>query len=532
MRNIQCRYYFPILLLLVFSSNIFATSFQSRPNIIFIMTDDHTKQAMSAYGSNLIETPNLDRIANEGIRFDKSFVTNAICSPSRAVALTGKYSHINGVKDNRDIFDGKQQTLQQLLQSAGYQTSMIGKWHLKSKPTGFDIWNILPGQGAYYNPDFITEQGTVKHHGYVTELITDFAIETITQRDKSKPFAMMYFHKAPHRNWMPDIEDLGAFNDIDFPLPDTFFDDYHGRSAAAKNQDMRVEDMYSSFDMKLHVEEETNTGGNANWDALSEWNTVYSGMTKGQRLAWDNAYESDNKKFKDAKLTGVELAIWKYQRYIRDYLLTVKSVDDNVGRLLKYLDKSGLSNNTIIVYTSDQGFYLGEHGWFDKRFMYEESFGMPLAIRYPKMIKAGLVSDDLVMNLDLAPTLLDLAGVKIPKDMQGLSLKGIMQNGRLEDKQTTGEWRDSVYYHYYEFPHGWHSVNRHRGVRTDRYKLIHYYDINEWELYDLDLDPKELNNIYADKKQRSTVLLLKNELSSLRALYGDVNGSSRSEKRP
>jgi len=521
MNIISTLYYFLTIFLVFFTNDLYAKKLDIRPNIIFIMTDDHTKQAMSAYGGSLMKTPNLDRIANEGMRFDKSFVTNAICSPSRAVALTGKYSHVNGVKDNRDVFDGKQQTFPKMLQSAGYQTSMIGKWHLKSKPTGFDIWKILPGQGAYYNPEFITDEGTVKHHGYVTELITDFAIKTIEQRDKSKPFAMMYFHKAPHRNWMPDIEDLGKFNHTEFPLPETFFDDYRTRSAAVKDQDMRVEDMYSSFDMKLHVDEETNSGGNPDWDALSEWNTIYNGMTKSQRQAWDNAYESDNNQFKVAKLTGVELAIWKYQRYIRDYLLTVKSVDDNVGRMLNYLDESGLSDNTIIVYTSDQGFYLGEHGWFDKRFMYEESFGMPLAIRYPNMIKAGLVSDDLVMNLDLAPTLLDLAGVEIPKDMQGLSLKGIMQSDGLGPKVTAGEWRDSIYYHYYEYPHGWHSVNRHRGVRTDRYKLIHYYDIKAWELYDLDADPKELNNIYDDKSHQDTILLLKSELRNLMTLYGD-----------
>jgi arylsulfatase A-like enzyme len=506
---------------MIFSNNLYAKKIDDRPNIIFIMTDDHTKQAMSAYGGTLMKTPNLDRISNEGIRFDKSFVTNAICSPSRAVALTGKYSHINGVKDNRDIFDGEQQTFPKILQSAGYETSMIGKWHLKSKPTGFDIWKILPGQGAYYNPEFITEEGTVKYHGYVTELITDFAIETLDQRDKSKPFAMMYFHKAPHRNWMPNIKDLGTFNTIEFPLPKTFFDDYRTRSDAVKQQDMRIENMYSSFDMKLHVDKETYSGGNPDWDALSEWNTIYNGMSKGQRIAWDNAYEKDNNKFKADKLAGVELAIWKYQRYIRDYLLTVKSVDDNVGRMLDYLDKSGLSDNTIIVYTSDQGFYLGEHGWFDKRFMYEESFGMPLVVRYPNMIKPGLVSYDLVMNLDLAPTLLDLAGVKIPNDMQGRSLKGIMEADNEKLKVQLGEWRDSVYYHYYEYPHGWHSVNRHRGIRTERYKLIHYYDIKAWELYDLETDPDELNNIFQEKSHEDIVVSLKSKLKHLMKLYAD-----------
>jgi arylsulfatase A-like enzyme len=498
-------------------SGVQASADRERPNIIFIMTDDHTKQAMSAYGGELLHTPNLDKIANEGIRFDKSYVTNAICAPSRAVALTGKYSHINGVKDNRDIFNGKQNTFPKLLQSAGYQTYMIGKWHLKSDPTGFDYWNILPHQGEYYNPHFRSAKGKKQYEGYVTNIVTDFAISAIDERDTSKPFAMVYSHKAPHRNWMPSPEDVGAFNDVEFPLPDNFFDDYKNRASAAKNQDMEIIDMFSSFDMKLHVDKETNTGGNPNWDAVSEWRQIYEGMTKGQRKAWDEAYQEDNKRFEEQNLKGAELAIWKYQRYMRDYLLTVKSVDDNVGRLLKYLDANGLSDNTVIMYTSDQGFYLGEHGWFDKRFMYEESFGMPLAIRYPQMIKPHSVSSQLVANIDIAPTLLDLAGVAIPDDIQGRSLVPLWS----EPGPDAEPWRSSIYYHYYEYPHGWHSVQPHRGVRTDRYKLIHYYKINEWELFDLQADPSEMKSVYADPAYASVKAQMLKELRRQTSAYKD-----------
>lgn len=490
----------------------------TRPNIIFVMTDDHAKQAMSAYGGQLLQTPNLDRIANEGIRFDQSFVTNAICGPSRAVALTGKHSHINGVRDNRDTFDGSQETFPKLLQKAGYFTALIGKWHLKSQPTGFDYWKILPGQGDYYNPVFIDKTGEQTHQGYATTLITDFAIDTLEKRDKNQPFALLYFHKAPHRNWMPDTKDLNFFKGKQFPLPDTFFDNYATRGRAAKEADMRIENMFHSFDMKLHLqkgEKDDNSGGNPGWNAIKNWNRVYDAFTEGQRAAWDAVYGPENKAFIKADLKGVELAIWKYQRYIRDYLLTVKSVDDNFGRLYDYLESQSLTENTIIVYTSDQGFYLGEHGWFDKRFMYEESLGIPLAVRFPKAIQKGLVSNELVMNLDIAPTLLDYATVAIPAAMQGQSLRPIIEN-KLTAEQ---HWRDSVYYHYYEYPHGWHSVHKHRGVRTDSHKLIHFYQIDEWELYDLKNDPKELNNVYGKSGYQSIENTLKQELKKLRKKY-------------
>lgn len=497
---------------------------ENRPNIIFIMTDDHTKQAMSAYNSKLIQTPNLDRLANEGIRFDNSFVTNSICAPSRAVALTGKYSHINGLRDNRDEFDGSQLTFPKLLQQAGYHTAMIGKWHLKTDPTGFEIWKILPGQGVYYNPEFINQDGkTVQHEGYVTTLITDFAIDVIRKRDKTKPLALMYFHKAPHRNWMPDIKDLGLYKNQDFPLPKTFFDDYKTRSRAAYEQDMRIEDLYYSFDMKMHLPKGAKeaSGGNAEYDALAEWHSVYSSLTQGQKKAWDAAYDPENEAFNKVNLSGKALAIWKYQRYIKDYLRTVKSIDDNVGRLLDYLDKEGLSNNTLIIYTSDQGFYLGEHGWYDKRFMYEESLGMPLAIRYPKEIPAGLTANELVLNLDIAPTLLDYAGVKVPKEMQGRSLRPVISSQSTPNKKEQ-PWRSSIYYHYYEYPHGWHLVHAHRGVRTKTHKLIHFYDIDEWELYDLERDPDEVNNVYNQRQYKKMQKKLKTELKRLRQEYQDT----------
>ncbi len=496
------------------------STIEENPNIVFIMTDDHTKQAMSAYGSKLINTPNIDRIANEGIRFDRSFVTNSICAPSRAVSLTGKYSSVNGLRDNRDRFDGSQQTFPKLLQKAGYQTIMIGKWHLKSEPTGFDSWRILPGQGNYYNPTFISSDGeSKKHEGYVTNLITDFALKELKQRDTSKPFALLYFHKAPHRNWMPDIKDLGLYKDKKIPLPKTFYDDYNTRGKPAHEQDMRIENLYNSFDMKLHLSdgEKDSSGGNDKFDAISNWDLVYRSLTTNQKTAWDNAYNSENKSFKEAGLSGNELIEWKYQRYIKDYLLTVKSVDDNVGRLLDYLEKEGLSENTMIIYTSDQGFYLGEHGWYDKRFMYEESFSMPLAIRYPNKIIPGSTTKKLVMNLDLAPTILDYAGVEIPEDMQGISLRPLTENNKSNDI-----WRKAVYYHYYEYPHGWHKVHAHRGVRTDRYKLIHFYDINEWELYDLKKDPSEVNNIYNNTDYSKIKKDLKEELLRLRKQYKDT----------
>jgi arylsulfatase A-like enzyme len=485
------------------------------PNIIFIMTDDHTKQAMSAYSDKLIQTPNIDRIAKEGIRFDQSFVTNSICGPSRAVILTGKYSHINGFKENLDEFDTSQMTFPKLLQTAGYQTFLVGKWHLKNQPTGFDYWNILPGQGYYYNPKFIEMGDTVVYDGYVTDITTDIALETLENRNKNKPFCLLLHHKAPHRNWMPDIKHLNLLKENTIPLPATFYDNYATRSVSVKKQDMRVADMFLSMDMKLqpdYYEKETGTGGHHTHDAPKDWSQLYGQMNAEQKAAWDEHYQEINEDFQKKDLKGKALAEWKYQRYMKDYLRCVVSVDENIGRVLHFLDEYHLAENTIIVYTSDQGFYLGEHGWFDKRFMYEESFSMPLAIRYPKEIVAGQTTDAFALNLDFAATFLDYANVPIPQSIQGRSLRPIC-NGKLPN-----DWRKSVYYHYYQ-ARGWHHVPRHYGIRTDAYKLIHYYEQNDWELYDLKKDTQELNNVVSHPHYSKIRETLIEELQQLQEDY-------------
>ena len=490
------------------------------PNIIFIMSDDHSERAISSYGSKLIETPHIDRIAKEGIRFNNSFVTNSICAPSRAVLLTGKYSHLNGVLDNNQVFDGSQATFPKYLRSAGYETSMIGKWHLKSEPTGFDHWKILKGQGEYYNPLIIDESGEKNITGYVTNVITDLAIETLENRDTSKPFAMLMHHKAPHRNWMPDLKYLGFFKGRIFPLPDTFYDDYSTRSIAAEKSDMRIDDMFLTWDMKLNpedIERETGSGGSGQIsgmirDSYREW------MNAEQQIVWEAYYDSISADFRKSDFSGKALLEWKYQRYMEDYLGVILSVDESVGRILDYLDEKGLTKNTVVIYTSDQGFYLGEHGWFDKRFMYEESLSMPLLMRYPKEIKPGQVSNDIVLNLDFAPTFLDYAGAQIPNEMQGESLRALARSGQPEN------WRKAMYYHYYEYPHGWHFVKRHYGVRTDQYKLIHFYeDIDEWEFYDLKVDPNEINNIFGNPAYAEIIENSRQQLLELRQEVGDTN---------
>jgi len=468
-----------------------------RPNIIYIMTDDHASHALSCYGSKINKTPNLDRIANEGMRFDNSFCTNSICAPCRAVVLTGKYSHINGVTDNRKKFDGSQQTFPKLLQEAGYKTAMIGKWHLKTDPTGFDYWNVLPGQGAYYNPAMIEMGQRKKYTGYVTDIITDHALKWLKSLEPGEQFCLMYHHKAPHRRWEPGPEHLTMYDDVKIPEPDNLFDDYSNRGRAAKEQDMTIAETMTARDLKL---------------------TPPNNLTEDQLKRWNAAYGPKNEAFRKADLKGKELVRWKYQRYIKDYLRCIASVDDNVGRLLDYLDESGLAENTVVVYTSDQGFYLGEHGWFDKRFMYEESLRMPLMVRCPKHIKPGSVNDDIVLNLDFAPTFLNIAGTPVPADMQGESLVPILLGN------TPDDWRTSMYYHYYEYP-AVHSVKRHYGVRTNRYKLIHFYhDIDEWELYDLEKDPSEMKNVYGDPAYADIVKELKAELKRLRRKYKDTTG--------
>jgi arylsulfatase A-like enzyme len=471
---------------------------QKRPNILFIMSDDHDAHAISCYGSKVNQTPNIDRLAKEGMRFEHCFCTNSLCAPSRAVILTGKYSHLNGLKDNKDTFDGGQQTGPKLLQQAGYETAIIGKWHLKTDPTGFDYWDILPGQGVYYNPVLIEMGQRKKHPGYVTEIITDHALRWLKGRTSDKPFYLMLHHKAPHRQWEPAPKYLTFYDDKKIPEPATLFDDYSGRGRAAHEQDMTIAKTMTNRDVKL---------------------VPPNGLTPEQKAQWDAAYDPKIEAFKETDPQGRDLVRWKYRRYMQDYLGCIASVDESVGRVLDYLQEAGLADNTIVFYTSDQGFFLGEHGWFDKRFMYEESLQMPLLVRYPKEIQAGSVNKDLVMNLDFAETFLDYAGVRAPQDMQGVSLRPLLRG------RTPVDWRKAVYYHYYEFP-AVHSVKRHYGVRTERYKLIHFYnDIDEWELYDLQSDPDEMRNVYNDPAYEDTVKELTAELKRLREKYKDTTGA-------
>lgn len=476
------------------------------PNIVFIFSDDHAYQAISAYGGRLADiapTPNIDRLATEGMLFQHCYVTNSICAPSRAVIQTGKHSHINGVLDNGNIFDGTQQTFPKILSAAGYETAMIGKWHLKSEPVGFNYFDVLPGQGHYYNPEFINKDGKYTEQGYVTDIITDKAIGWLKeQRSPDKPFMVMIQHKAPHREWEPGPDHLDRFANTDFPEPDNLFDTYEGRGTAAHDQDMSIEvTMRMEADLKMWQDTTT-----------SPYKRTYGRMNASQRAAWDAAYDPVKAEIAAAGLSEEALVSWKYQRYMNDYLGSIASVDDNVGRVLDYLEESGLAENTVVMYASDQGFYLGEHGWFDKRFMYQESFKTPFLVRWPGVVEAGSVNEDLVSNLDFAQTFLDIAGVEQPADMQGLSLKPILAD------QKPNDWRESVYYHYYEFP-GVHSVHRHEGVFDGRYKLMHFYALGEWELYDREKDPDEMNSVFADPEYAGIAKKLQVELNQLRTDY-------------
>ena len=462
------------------------------PNIIFIFTDDHSANAISAYGSVINETPNIDRLAREGMLFQNCFVTNSICAPSRATILTGTYNHINGQITNRETFDGSQLTFPKLLSEAGYETAMIGKWHLRSAPTGFDFWRVLIGQGPYYNPPIRSATDTVQYTGFTTEIITDLTMDWLNSgRDASKPFMLMYQHKAPHRRWEPGPDYLTMYDDVEIPEPPTLFDDYSGRSSAPTRQNMQISENLSARDLKI---------------------TPPTNLTTEQLATWEAAYGPKNDEIRQNPLTGDDLTRWKYQRYIKDYLRSVAAVDDNIGRLLQYLDESGLAENTIVIYNSDQGWYLGEHGWYDKRWMYEESLRTPLIVRWPGHINAGSINTDFVSNLDFAATFLDLAGVTPPENMQGKSLKPMFLG------ETPSDWRTSHYYQYYEYPAS-HCVPRHYGVRTDRYKLIYFYMLDEWELFDLETDPNELKSEYDNPEYADIVSDMKAELRRLRTVY-------------
>jgi arylsulfatase A-like enzyme len=482
----------------------------SRPNIVFIMSDDHAYQAVSAYGYGLNETPNIDRLAAEGALFTRGSVTNSICAPSRAVMLTGKHSFNNGMVDNLQPFDWDQENFAKILQRAGYNTALVGKIHLSGLPQGFDYSNVLPGQGSYYNPDFIEDGEEIQIKGYVTNVTTDIALDWLeNKRDKEKPFLLLYHQKAPHRTWMPEEKYFTLFDDRYFDLPANFFDDYEGRPAAANHEMGIYEHMDVVYDLKMLDDE-----GELQTKYRKNGQRMYDRMDDEQKAAWDAYYEPIIKEFKTARLEGEALAKWKFNRYIKDYLRTIQSVDDGVGQVLDYLEANGLADNTIVVYTSDQGFYLGEHGWFDKRFMYEESFRTPMLIRYPREIKTGVRLDQLVQNLDFAPTFLDYAGVDIPDDLQGQSFRKVVSG-----KSAT--FRDHAYYTYYEYP-AEHSVMRHHGIRTDKYKLIHFYhDMDYWELYDMEEDPSEMNNVYNKPGYAIVQAAMKKKLNEVRESYGD-----------
>ncbi len=471
----------------------------SRPNIVFLFSDDHAVQAIGAFGSKVNKTPNIDRIAEGGALFPRNYCANSICSPSRACVLTGKHSHINGVTRWQE-FDGSQFTFPKALQKAGYSTAIYGKWHLRSKPTGFDEWMVYQGQGHYYNPDYRTPKGPKRITGYSVEVTTDRALDFIKRhKDDGKPFLVMCQYKAPHRTWMPGPKYLHKYDDVTIPEPSTLFDDYKGRTSLPSKQRMEI-DRHMRMDYDLKV---PNAKGKGIFD--------HNRMTPGQRKQWDAAYGPKNKAFKEAHLTGRDLVKWKYQRYMKDYLRCIAAVDDNVGRVLDYLKAEGLDKNTIVVYSSDQGFYTGEHGWFDKRWMYEESYRMPLVMRWPGVIKPGTVVNKLTQNIDFGPTFLEAAGVSVPEDVQGRSMVPILEN-------PDAPWRDALYYHYYDHG-GEHQVPRHYGVSTDRYKLIHYYTSDEWELFDREKDPHELRSVYDDASYAEVRKELEAKLKELQKLY-------------
>lgn len=531
-----------------------AAAATQRPNIVYIMCDDHAFQCISAYGSpisKLAPTPNIDRIAERGMRFDRAFVENSLSTPSRACLMTGLYSNQNGQRQLGEGIDTTRTFFTEQLQQAGYQTAVVGKWHMGCDPKGFDYYHIYNDQGQYYNPQYRgtdTDGKYIVEEGYSTDLTTDHALSFIEHRDTNKPFCLLLHHKAPHRNWLANTKYFGMYDNVTFPMPETFYDDYETRGSAVRTQKMSVtKDMRWEQDFK--VPEMLDTANADSWDSYLSLMNEVNRMNPEQRIAWGKYYFPRNRRLLEARLTGKELDEWKYQNYIRDYMSVIKSVDESVGRVLDYLDSHGLTDNTIIVYTSDQGFYMGEHGWFDKRFMYEESLRTPLLIAYPGHIQPGSVCNKLVQNIDYAPTFLDLAGVSKPKELPGRSLTPLFKAG---DK--VKGWRNSIYYHYYDYP-TYHMVRKHDGVRTDRYKLIHFYGaggldavkenkyqrqpgtrehgcmtyltslgyfepkdsaVNYNELYDLQADPHELNNLYGKPGYEKITKQLQKQLTDYR----------------
>lgn len=495
-----------------------------RPNILFIFSDDHAPHAIGAYQEHLSwgrwldgvdTTPRIDRLASEGVLFSRSFCANSICGPSRANILTGLHSHANGFLRNGDQFDGDQRTFPKMLQGAGYSTAMIGKWHLRSDPQGFDHWEVLPGQGQYYNPVLRSAEGRRTIEGHCTDIVTDLAVEWLEGRkDSDEPWMLMCQHKAPHRTWMPAARHLDLWADVDLPVPPTLFDDLEDNAPGALDSQMSIErHMELFYDLFVGTEDGTVPEGGSALDASGRRNIER--MTPEQRAAWDAAFGPRNAAFHAADLEGEELVRWMHQRYLKNYLRCVRGVDDSVGRLVDWLEANGLDENTIVVYSSDQGFYLGDHGWYDKRWMYEESLSMPLIMRWPGRAAAGAVCDAMVQNIDYAPFFLDVAGVDVPEDMHGRSLVPLL------DGQTPEDWRDALYYRYDEFP-GPHMVPKHVGVRTDTMKLMRFTELDAWELYDLERDPDELTNVFGDPAYAGRAAALAQRLGELRAEFGDL----------
>ncbi len=490
---------------------------EERPNIVFIFSDDHALEAISAYGNRFDQispTPNIDLIAKEGMLFERSYCGNSICGPSRASILTGKHSHTNGFMDNNfSRFDGNQPTFPKMLQKAGYETAVIGKWHLISNPTGFDYWEVLPDQGNYYNPDFIQMDGSKKRfEGYVTDLVVDKSLDWLKNRkDKSKPFVLMTQQKAPHRNWLPAERHMNLFDDINLPEPDSLFDDYKNRIEAVSKQQMSIaKNFHWSHDMLL-------PGHTTDPRFLNQLpDSEYGRMNLTQKKSFDEAYGAENQALIEQLKNGMtdeDVTRWKYQRYMKNYLRCIRGVDENVGRLLQYLDESGLSKNTIVIYASDQGFYLGEHGWYDKRWMFEESLSMPFIIRWPGVVQPNVRSKSMIQNIDYAPTFLEIAGAPIPNDIQGKSLLPILKSAG----KAPADWRSAIYYEYSgEYTH---NVAAHDGVRNDRYKLMRFPDTNEWMLFDLEKDPQEMKSVAAEKDYEAVLKDMHVIYDSLRKQY-------------
>ena len=512
------RFVRPLVLFALIAVSLPIEAKEERPNIVFIFSDDHAPHAIGAYDGwlkSVNPTPEIDQLAEQGMLFENSFCTNSICGPSRAVIQTGKHSHKNGFMDNGDRFDWNQQTFPKLLQGTGYQTAIFGKSHLKGKPQGYNEWAVLPGQGLYYNPDFYTKEGQITIQGHCTDVVTDMAVDFLeNQRDTNKPFMLMVQHKAPHRNWMPAARHLTLYDDIDLPEPATLFDTWEDKAPPARHQETSIIDyMHLNYDLFVDLTPDFTQGKPSKSEDPSSWRNMQR-MSEEQMRVWRDAYGPKDVAFHAANLSGKDLLRWKYQRYAKNYLRTIKGVDESVGRLVATLDELGLSDNTIVIYSSDQGFFIGDHGWYDKRWMYEESLKMPFIIKWPNVITPGSRQQKMIQNIDYAETFLDIAQAAIPDDMQGRSLLPLLKG------ESVNDWRDSIYYHYYEYP-SVHMVPKHNGIRTERYKLMHFYEFGEWEFYDLENDPEELNNLYGKSEFAELIETHKAKLASLQEYYDD-----------